>query len=360
MLYKKVVVKIGSNVLSKPDGLPDLDQIQHVTDQIAALKKEKIEVILISSGAVAAGRTLIKLPEKVDTVAARQLWASVGQVKLMNTYSELFKKYELICAQVLVTKEDFRDRLHYLNMRNCLRVLLQHNIVPIINENDVISVTELMFTDNDELAGFVASMLDVNALIILTNVDGIYDGNPELEESKVIHEIDYIQQDFSSFVSTQKSNFGRGGMITKCNIAHKVAGLGINVHIANGKKNNVIIDLLNGIHHGTRFLPKKITSNRKKWIAHSETSAKGKVFLNAGAKAALFSTKASSLLPVGIVKIEGDFQKGDIIRLLDDGGSAVGLGIAEYGMDKAITLLGQKNQKPLVHYDYLYLSKGFE
>jgi len=358
VLYKKVVIKIGSNVLSRPDGLPDLERIQHVTDQIAALKKEKIEVILISSGAVAAGRSLIALPEKVDTVAARQLWASVGQVKLMNTYSELFKKYDLICAQVLVTKEDFRDRVHYLNMRNCLQVLLQHNIVPIINENDVISVTELMFTDNDELAGFIASMLDVNALIILTNVDGIYDGNPAFQESKVIKEIDYKALDFSSFVSTQKSNFGRGGMITKCNIAHKVAGLGVNVHIANGNKENVITELLNGVHHGTRFLPKKITSNRKKWIAHSETSAKGMVYINEGAKTALTSSRASSLLPIGIVRIEGDFQKGDIIRLLDEKGSSVGLGIAEYGMEKAKEFLGKKNQRPLVHYDYLYLVQG--
>lgn len=358
MQYKKIVIKIGSNVLSQPDGLPDLERIEHVTDQIATLKKEKVEVILISSGAVAAGRTMISLPEKLDTVAARQLWASVGQVKLMNTYSGLFKNHELLCSQVLVTKEDFRDRLHYLNMRNCLKVLLQHNIVPIINENDVISVTELMFTDNDELAGFVASMLDVDALLILTNVNGIYNGNPIDKDSKVIDEIDYKALDFASFVNTQKSNFGRGGMITKCNIAHKVAGLGINVHIANGKKENVIIDLLKGIQHGTRFLPKKNTSNRKKWIAHSETSAKGKVYLNEGAKAALISSRASSLLPVGVTRIEGDFQKGDIIRLLDEKGKGVGLGIAEYGMEKAREFLGQKNQKPLVHYDYLYLAQG--
>ncbi len=359
MLYKKVVIKIGSNVLSLADGLPDLERIKHVTDQIAALKKEKIEVILISSGAVAAGRSIISLTEKVDTVAARQLWASVGQVKLMNTYSDLFKRYDLNCAQVLVTKEDFRDRLHYLNMRNCLRVLLQHNVIPIINENDVISVTELMFTDNDELAGFIASMLDVNALIILTNVDGIYNGNPALKESQVIKEIDYKSLDFSSFVSTQKSNFGRGGMITKCNIAHKVAGLGVNVHIANGKKENVLIDILKGVDHGTRFLPKKNTSNRKKWIAHSETSAKGRIFINEGAKTALMSSKASSLLPVGIINIEGDFQKGDIIRILDEQNQALGLGIAEYGNEKAKEFIGLKNQKALVHYDYLYLSGGY-
>lgn len=355
MLYKKVVIKIGSNVLSQPNGLPDLNRIKQIADQIAVLKEKNIEVILISSGAVASGRSLIPLPEKTDTVASRQLWAAVGQVKLMNIYSQLFQKYDLLCAQVLVTKEDFRDRLHYLNMKNCLKALLQNNIIPIVNENDVISVTELMFTDNDELAGFVASMLDVNALIILSNVDGIFDGHPEREGSKVIAEIDYKTTDFSSFVNTSKSNFGRGGMITKCNIAHKVAGLGINVHIANGFRENSILDLLNGVPLGTKFLPKKNTSSLKKWIAHSENYAKGKVVVNEGAKSALTSSRASSLLPIGIVQIEGSFQKGDIIRLVDEQGNAIGLGQADYSSDKAGDLIGKKNMKPLVHYDYLYL-----
>lgn len=342
-------------MLSQPNGLPDLNRIKQIADQIAVLKEKNIEVILISSGAVASGRSLIPLPEKTDTVASRQLWAAVGQVKLMNIYSQLFQKYDLLCAQVLVTKEDFRDRLHYLNMKNCLKALLQNNIIPIVNENDVISVTELMFTDNDELAGFVASMLDVNALIILSNVDGIFDGHPEREGSKVIAEIDYKTTDFSSFVNTSKSNFGRGGMITKCNIAHKVAGLGINVHIANGFRENSILDLLNGVPLGTKFLPKKNTSSLKKWIAHSENYAKGKVVVNEGAKSALTSSRASSLLPIGIVQIEGSFQKGDIIRLVDEQGNAIGLGQADYSSDKAGDLIGKKNMKPLVHYDYLYL-----
>src|SRR6195952_4461661 len=213
--YHRIIIKIGSNVFTKENGLPDLERIEHLVGQIAAIKKQGKEVILVSSGAVASGRSLITISEKYDAIAARQLLASIGQVKLINTYSNLFERFNILCSQVLVTKEDFRDRMHYLNMKNCLEILLQHQVVPVVNENDVVSVTELMFTDNDELAGLIASMLNAQALIVLTNVDGIYDGDPKLPGSKVIEEVDEATPDFSSFVTSGKSQFGRGGMITK-------------------------------------------------------------------------------------------------------------------------------------------------
>src|SRR6201985_3045499 len=178
--YKRVIVKIGSNVITNEDGLPKTKHISHLVEKKAAIKKQGIEVTLVSSGAVASGRSLISVSEKADAVAARQLLASIGQVKLINTYSALFEQYDMLCSQILVTQEDFRDRLHYLNMRNCLEVLLQHQVIPVVNENDVVSVTELMFTDNDELAGLIASMLNAQALICLTNVEGIYEGEPKL------------------------------------------------------------------------------------------------------------------------------------------------------------------------------------
>ncbi|PIQ21945.1 MAG: glutamate 5-kinase [Cytophagales bacterium CG18_big_fil_WC_8_21_14_2_50_42_9] len=354
--YDRIIVKIGSNVLTQDQGVPDLERIQHLVEQLAALKKQGKEVIVVSSGAVASGRSLISISEKADAVATRQLLAAIGQVKLINTYADLFSKHGLICAQVLVTKEDFRDRQHYLNMQNCFRILLQNNVIPIVNENDVISVTELMFTDNDELAGLIASMLNADALMILTNVDGIYNGDPKDPAAEVIPEITAATTDFTAFVSTQRSQFGRGGMITKCHIAHKVAQLGIAVHIANGKTENILPKVLNQQIVNTRFVPHKTASGKKKWLAHSENYAKGVVQLNAGAKAALTSPKATSLLPVGIVNITGDFQKGDIIRLVDENEKPVGLGIAEYGSDKARERLGQKNQRPVVHYDYLFLN----
>ncbi|RVU03112.1 glutamate 5-kinase [Mucilaginibacter limnophilus] len=353
--YQRIVIKIGSNVLTKSNGLPDNERITHLVEQIASIKKQGKEVILVSSGAVASGRSLIAVSDKCDAVASRQLLASIGQVKLINTYSALFEKFEMLCSQVLVTKEDFRDRLHYLNIKNCLEILLQHNVLPVVNENDVVSVTELMFTDNDELAGLIASMLNAQALILLTNVDGIYDGDPRKEASKIINEVNGKGVDFSAFVSSGKSQFGRGGMITKTHMAQKVAQLGIAVHIANGTRNNILTDILENKAPHTRFLPHKTASGKKKWIAHSEATATGAVEVNDGAKSALSSNKATSLLPVGITAVTTDFKKGDIIKLIDEAGQLVGLGVAEYGSDKAREKLGQKNQKPLVHYDYLYL-----
>ena len=354
--YKKIVIKVGSNVITQANGLPDEQRINHLVNQLAAIKKQGIEVILVSSGAVASGRSLIQIAEKQDAVTTRQLLAAIGQVKLINTYANFFAEHDIKCAQVLVTKEDFRDRAHYLNMKNCMQILLQHNVIPVVNENDVVSVTELMFTDNDELAGLIASMLNADALIILSNVNGIYNGDPKLEGSKVIEEIKGSTTNLASFISTGKSQFGRGGMVTKSTMAQKVAKLGITVHIANGTTDNVLTALLDEKLTHTRFVPEKSKSGKKKWIAHSETNAKGIVQLNNGAKEVLTSGKATSLLPIGIIEIKSDFLKGDIIKIVDEDDNLIGLGIAEYSSDKARERIGQKKQKALVHYDYLYLS----
>lgn len=352
--YKKIIVKVGSNVITTKNGLPDEERIEHLVNQLVQIKAKGIEVILVSSGAVAAGRSLIKVSEKQDAVTTRQLLAAIGQVKLINTYANFFAKHNVKCAQVLVTKEDFRDRAHYLNMKNCLHILLQNSVIPVVNENDVVSVTELMFTDNDELAGLIASMLNADALIILSNVDGIFNGNPLLPSSSIIKEVNIGTTSLPTFVSAEKSQFGRGGMVTKCAMAQKVAKLGIAVHIANGTKNEVLTNLFAKKLTHTHFVPAKSKSGKKKWIAHSETSAKGIVKLNNGAKAVLTSGKATSLLPIGIIAIESDFLKGDIIKIIDEEENLIGLGIAEYSADKARERIGQKKQKPLVHYDYFY------
>jgi glutamate 5-kinase len=351
------VIKIGSNVLSKENGLPDMQRMTLLTNEIAALKKKGIQVVVVTSGAVAAGKGLVKVKAKSDVVAARQLLASVGQVALINNYSELFKKHDLVCSQVLVTKDDFRDRLHYRNMNNCFEILLQHDIIPVVNENDVISITELMFTDNDELAGLIASMINADALIILTNVNGLYNGDPSNENSSIIEQVDPSMTDFSAMITTKKSNFGRGGMLTKCFMASKTAQLGIAVHIGNGTVEGVLQKILEGSIRHTMFLPFKGVSGKKRWIAHTDTYSKGMVTINKGAKTALTGSKASSLLPIGIISITGAFQKKDIIKIMDEEERLIGLGIAEYNSEKALELVGQKNQKPLVHYDYLYLSQ---
>ena len=346
LAYRRLVVKIGSNVLTQPDGLPDVARQAELVAQIAELKHKGLEIIVVSSGAVAAGRSLITLPARADAVRSRQLLAAVGQVRLLSRYAELLAQHDLLCAQVLVTKEDFRDRQHYQNMQNCFQELLQQNVIPIVNENDVISVTELMFTDNDELAGLVASMLNADALIILSNVDGIFDGDPARPGAQVIRHIAPATTDLAGFVQATRSQFGRGGMLTKCTIAQKVARLGISVHIANGKTPNVLPAILDERMLNTWFQPSKKASGTKKWLAHA-SAAQATVQVNAGARAALLGAgQARSLLPVGVVGIEGDFQKGDLVRLVDEAGYPLGLGLAEYGADKARERLGQHGQRP--------------
>ncbi|MET4081073.1 glutamate 5-kinase [Pedobacter sp. UYP30] len=354
LVYKKIVVKIGSNVLTKPNGLPDEPRLQHLVNQLTNLMQRGIEVILVSSGAVAFGRSLNLISEKIDAVKARQVLAATGQIKLINAYAKLFGEQQISSAQVLVTKEDFRDRTHYLNMKNCMQTLLQHHIIPIVNENDVVAITELMFTDNDELAGLIASMLNAEALFVLTNVDGLYDGDPALENTQVITQIDREPVALNSFVAKNKSSFGRGGMATKLSMSQKISKLGIAVHIANGKTDHILTDLFDGSPTHTHFIPGKKKSGKKRWIAHSENAAKGAVKVNNGAKAALSVGKAISILPVGVIEIISDFAKGDVIKILDEDNQNIGLGIAEYGSDKAKEQLGQAHQKPLVHCDYFF------
>ena len=356
--YKKITVKIGSNVLAKSDGTLNVSRIAHLVDQVAFLRKNGVEVVVVSSGAVAAGRAVLEPLKKADAVSKRQLWAALGQVKLISRYSDFFHEHNLICAQVLTTKENFSSRAHYLNMKNCFTTLLENKVIPIVNENDTISVTELMFTDNDELSGLIASMVNSEALILLSNVDGVFSDHPKNRDAKLIEKIEVNDKEPESGISREQSDFGRGGMITKFRIAQKVAGDGINVHVANGTRENVIIDILDeqkDLKH-TWFVPnKKPASGVKKWIGYSDGFAKGEVIINAGAAKALDSDKAVSLLPVGIVKITSEFKKDDLIKIVDESGKTVGVGKAGYSSAKVETEKLSEKQKPLIHYDYLYL-----
>lgn len=355
-MIKRILVKIGTNVLTRPDGLLDITAISRLVDQISILKKQGIDVVLVSSGAVGAGRSMLNIPDKVSKVVKRQVLSSIGQVKLMETYRQLFSNYQLFCAQVLSTKEDFRDRVHYLNIKNCFHALLRDNIIPIVNENDVISISELMFTDNDELAGLVAAMINADALIILSNVDGVLDRPPEEKGSKVIREIDPANKKWKKLIFPSKSSFGRGGMHTKFRVAEKAAQLGITTYIANGKKDDILLNILKDDFIGTRFIAGSKISNVKKWIAYNAEAHKGSVYINAGAEEILRQTDTvSSLLPVGIIQIKGDFKKGDLLRILNQKNQAIGLGIAQYGAEKAALWIGKKGGKALVHYDYLLL-----
>jgi len=356
-VFKSVTIKIGSNVLTGEDGHLDRERMAHIAEEIAYLHQAGIKVILVSSGAVASGRSIVKGCSKRDQVSERQLLSSVGQVRLLTTYASLFEAHGITCSQILVTKQDFRTREHYLNMKNCLSVLLESDIVPIINENDAVSVTALMFTDNDELAGLVATMMNTEALFILSNVDGVYSGDPGNPDSVLLKVINDRSIDLSDIVTSNKSNFGRGGMVTKGRVARTTAASGVSVFIANGKKDNIIRGLAmkpSSVPH-TLFAPGTPSKAVKKWMAYSAGFAQSEVSINFGAKQALFSDKATSLLLAGVTDMDGDFKKGDLLRILDEDNNLLGIGRAQYDRKKAEEHIDDKKYKPLVHYDYLVL-----
>ena len=344
--FTKIAIKIGSNVLTRKDGTLDVTRMSALVDQVAELYKSGIEVIMVSSGAVASGRSEIRPSKKLDNVDQRQLFSAVGQAKLINRYYELFRDHGIAVGQVLTMKENFSTRRHYLNQRNCMMVMLENGVIPIVNENDTVSVTELMFTDND-----------VQALIILSNIDGIYNGSPSAPGTQVIREVE-PGKDLSDYIQTEKSGFGRGGMLTKTTIARKVADEGITVIIANGKKENILVDLLQHPETTvcTRFVPSQgEVSSVKKWIAHSGGFAKGELHLNEKAVEVLKGNKAVSVLPVGVCRIEGEFEKDDIVKIMDHEGMSIGIGRVAFDSKEARLMIGKHGQKPLVHYDYLYL-----
>lgn len=367
----RIAVKIGSNVLTRRDGTLDVTRMSALVDQVAELHKAGVEIILVSSGAVASGRSEIHPAKKLDSVDQRQLFSAVGQAKLINRYYELFREHGIPVGQVLTMKENFATRRHYLNQKNCMTVMLENGVIPIVNENDTISVSELMFTDNDELSGLIASMMDAQVLIILSNIDGIYNGSPADPASEVIREIEH-GKDLSSYIQTSKSSFGRGGMLTKTNIARKVADEGITVIIANGKRDNILVDLLHqelpalfpDVQSSaldsqltyTRFIPApQPVSSVKKWIAHSEEFAKGELHIDDCATKVLASDKAVSILPIGITDVRGEFEKDDIVRIIDFEGNPIGVGKANCSSEQAREAMGKHGKKPVVHYDYLYI-----
>lgn len=352
--FSKIAVKVGSNVLTNADGTIDSHRIQNLVQQIAELHSAGVQVILISSGAVAYGRDAIKLKQKLDPVSSRQLYSAIGQVRLINRYSEEFLKHGIICGQVLTMKENFSGRKQYLNQKNCISTLLQQGVIPVVNENDTTSLTELMFTDNDELSGLIATMMDAQALIILSNIDGIYDGDPFDPSSSVIRTVQH-GKNINQYIQKSKSSFGRGGMRTKTAIARKVANEGITVVIANGKRDGILLDLMRQPSdvECTTFLPSTHISGVKKWIAHSQDFSKGEVHVNEGAAQAILSDKPSSLLFVGVTDIVGNFMPGDIVKIISPDKSELAVGKAQYSSDKARQLIGKKAARPLVHCDYL-------
>lgn len=367
---KRIVVKIGSNVLTRDNGKLDVTRISSIVDQTVWLRLQGYEVILVSSGSVAGGRGELSPGRRLDSVQQRQLYSAVGQVRLIHTYYGFFRDHGISVGQILTMKENFSSRRAYLNQRSCMEVMLANGVIPIVNENDTVSVTELMFTDNDELSGLIASMMDADTLVILSNVDGVYRdvddgaaaGGDDVAVLPVRREVIRTvspSDDISGYISREKSGFGRGGMTAKCAIARKAAAEGIRVIIANGRRAGILTDIFGGAGDVpfTEFVPAAgEVSNVKKWIAHSGSFAKGVIHVNAKAAGALRGERAVSLLMVGVTAVDGDFEEGDIVTIVDDRGDDVAIGRSAYGKTEAVSLIGCHDVRPIVHYDYMYMT----
>ena len=360
---KRIVIKVGSQVLCTDQGALNQPVLASLASQIAELGKLGWQSVLVSSGAVASGTGVThsepgaqKLRHIPNPVTRKQALAATGQVRLMETWRQHFNAHGLTVAQVLASRSDFQTRRHYLNMRGCIEALLDCGVVPIVNENDVVAVTELMFTDNDELAGLLAGMVNADLLCLLSSVAGVFDGAPDLPGSTCIAQWDDSRHRIEEIVQSGTSALGRGGMSGKIAVARKTSRLGTEVIIANGTAGEILLNLVKGDGPGTRFAAQREASSTKRWLAGTEGNFLGIVHVNAGAAAALLDRRLlTSLLPVGIDRVEGTFERGDVIQIRGPEGRVLGCGRASYNHHEAGKLLGQRGQKALIHYDYLYL-----
>lgn len=336
MSYKRIVIKIGTNLLTEKLCGLRADIISQIAKQIAELKKQGKEILIITSGAIGAGCTELGI-KKSREIVIRQALAAVGQSTVMRVYYDAFSKYNIKVAQILLTYEDFSNRKRYLNLRNALNKLIELKVIPIINENDPISVDEIgtTFGDNDKLSALVASKVNADLLIILSDIDGLYDKNPKTnKDAKLIRKVTNITKDIERAAGRSGSTFSIGGMVTKIKAAKMVMESGCDMIICNGKKQGIITKALEG-KEGTIFVAKEKLSNKERWIKFSK--AKGKVIVDKGAEVALFNNK--SLLSVGIKRIEGDFNKNDIIEISD-----IAKGITDYSSDELNKLKGKKGK----------------
>ena len=368
---KRIVIKLGTNVLRNENGEVALSRIYYYIESICKLVKSGKEVVLVTSGAVGLGKKKLGL-DNTDAIAVKQACASIGQGNLMSLYEEGFDTYGVITGQILLTQDDFSQRKKYLSLKTILNKILEMGAVPIINQNDTITVIEglddsleqvqMCFTDNDKLAALVSSTLDADLLIILSDVDGLYDSNPkENPDAKIIKELNGVSKEVM-MMGTDASEGGRGGMKTKLEASRIVTRGGGKVIIANGKIPYIIDKLFNYEELGTIFSPNEDLPEKKRWIGYS-TNIIGHVIVNEGAKKAILENE-SSLLPIGVVRIDNDFKKGEVVSICDENNQEFARGIVNYNADdckriigshskEILKLLGFKNYDAIITRDYI-------
>jgi glutamate 5-kinase len=347
----RIVVKLGTGVLTDDRKQPDLVQMQQLVEQTAQLRQSDKEVVLVSSGAVGAGMGILGHARRPSDLAELQACAAVGQSRLMTVYEKLFAKFHFPVAQVLLTHDDLEHHERHLNARNTLVTLLGHGVIPIINENDAISFTELKFGDNDKLSALVASLLPADLLVILTTVDGVIE-NFGSADARTIDTIEKIDQRIESLAGGTESATAVGGMISKIQAARIAVRSGIPLVIASGRKQQVLARITSGEAEGTLFVPQPTRlQGRKRWIAFFH-HPKGALFVDSGARKALRES-GRSLLPPGIVRSEGEFAAGEVVRICDADGTEFARGIAAFSSSE----IGSRTLKrvEVVHRDNLVI-----
>ncbi|MCD8377406.1 MAG: glutamate 5-kinase [Candidatus Gastranaerophilales bacterium] len=368
---KRIVIKLGTNVLRNENGDVALSRIYSYIESIAKLVKSGKEVVLVTSGAVGLGKKKLGLAN-TEGVALKQACASIGQGKLMSLYEDGFGAYDVVAGQILLTEDDFSQRKKYLSLRTTLNRLLEMRTVPIINQNDTVTVIDLddtleqvqmCFTDNDKLSALVASELDADLLLILSDVDGLYDDNPKTNpKAKIIKEVKGVSKEIMK-LGTDASEGGRGGMKTKLEAARLVTRFGGKVLIVNGKIPYVIDEIFEYRDIGTAFVPDdEYLPEKKRWIGYA-TNITGKLIVNNGAKDAILN-KESSLLPIGVIGVVNDFKRGEVVSIRDEDDIEFARGVANYNSDdckriignhskEILKVLGFKNYDAIITRDYI-------
>jgi glutamate 5-kinase len=355
--YHRVVAKFGTSLLTAGTTRLNMERMADLVDQISRLHHQGVEVIIVTSGAIASGREKLGLTKKAKGVALKQVLASVGQSRLMNIYEELFNRHNITVGQALLTKSVLSDRAGYLNTRNTLLASLEMGVIPIINENDVVAVDEIgeaRFGDNDNLSAMVANLIDADLLLILTDIAGLYTADPNKDPSaRMIPLVEKIDDQIENLVSGSTSGLGTGGMVTKIEAAKLAAESGVTVVIANGSEKDILVRVTGGKAVGTRFLPiKNKLDSRERWLL-SGLCTRGKLTVDDGAALAL-KQKNCSLLAAGILEVEGVFQRGDIVDICDLHGVKLGSGITNYTSVEVQAIKGAHSEKinALLGYDY--------
>ncbi len=351
---KRIVFKLGTNIITNKSGNIALSRVYSLIESMAELKEQGKEIILVTSGAVGMGKKILDIPGKnYDPISVKQVFAAVGQGRLMHFYEEAFEKFSIKTAQILLTADDFSGRKKYLSMRNTLNTLLELGVIPIINENDAISTSELecykeddvviCFGDNDKLSALVASKMEADLLFMLSDVDGVYSGDPRADgNARLIPLIPEITPEIESYCFAA-SKGGRGGMKTKIEAAKIATYSGCMMIVANGKNSGIIARIFSGKESGTLFLPVDQLSGRKKWIAFA-SNISSYIQVNDGAKQALIDKKAS-LMPIGIIGIQKTFKKGDVIGILDETGSEFARGMTNYSSSECKRVIGMHSEE---------------